>query len=183
MEARISAAAVLEVPIDTGDSGASPDAQNVPTWTERGSASQSRGLKRKQEEHELAIKTGVQSAAAVDALLKSVRREIQEDLAYAVGDCTPCPSEATVSKAMVIAHEMALRFNKQTWVDIAGFVASGGRVGVLAHSMETGRRITFYVDETGARAIQTSISQQPVWSSRVSVDDIPSLLEWIAHID
>ena len=134
------------------------------------------------QEKEASPAKAVQRAAAIESLLKSVRLEIEDEIvSRADGDSTP--SENSVSAALEIARELILKFYRQTWIDIAGFVASGGRVAILAHSMETGRRVTFYTDGLATRAIQTGVSDEPVWSSPGNMGGVRALANWIMHVD
>ena len=175
MQAQISCAAVTErlAIVDSDRYG----------LTLRGSASQSGRHTPKPEEPPQSINLGVQGAAAVDSLLTSVRLEIEEDLTDLLEPYSLRSGDTCKSLAIEIARKMALRFYKQPWVDIAGFVANDGRIAVLAHSMETGRRITFYVDhEAKIQAIRTSVSEEPVWSA-AGIQEVPLLVDWIVHID
>jgi len=178
MEVLFSAAAVSAIPIKKDY----PAGQGMHVWIVRGSASQSRELEREPDDDPPSIDPGVQIAAAVESLVNSVRLEIDQDLAGRHEEGTPHPTAICKSLAIKVAREMALRFYKQTWVDIAGFVANDGRIAVLAHSMETGRRATFYVDEAHMQVIQTSVSGDPVWLA-ATLEEVPSLLNWITRID
>jgi len=129
------------------------------------------------------VSLGVQSAAAVDSLLKSVRREINEDLDEIPESETARPTEVGISRAIEVARELAMRFHRQPWVDVVGFVANGARAAVLAHSMETGRRITFYADADRIRAIRAAVSGQPEWFELQDMEEVRSLLSWITRVD
>jgi hypothetical protein len=129
------------------------------------------------------VSLGVQSAAAVDSLLKSVRREINEDLDEIPESETTRPTEVGISRAIEVARELAMRFHRQPWVDVVGFVADRGRAAVLAHSMETGRRITFYADGDRIRAIRAAVSGQPDWFEPRDMKEVRSSLGWITRGD
>jgi len=183
LKAKISTAAVLDFPVSTDESAETPPDRSFNDCNVRASASQSRTSQHKSKDQQYSIDPGVQSAAAVESMLKSVRREIKEDLAEMLEDGSTRPTDRCISRGMEVAREIALRFHKQTWVDVAGFVASGGRIAVLAHSMETGRRVTFYTDDAGIRAIQTSVSGEPISSEPENMEMVRSVLDWITHID
>jgi len=124
----------------------------------------------------------IEEAAAVDAVLTSVQSEINDDLSEIRSNAEQLCSEKAVVGAMKIARELALQFAAQPWIDIVGFVDTG-RAAVLAHSIETGRRITFYLDDICVRALCTGVSEEPVWSEPQDDQGVRGLFGWICGID
>ncbi len=176
MKLLVSATALSTIPIERFDQPV--DATPVERYgcRLRGSASQG-------DTHAASFDRGVQSAAAVDFLLKSVRLEIDEDLEETAHGEAARPTQRTILRAIEVARELAMKFHRQPWVDVVGFVADRARAGVLAHSMETGRRITFYAEGDRIRAIRAAVSGRPDWFEPLDMEEVRLSLDWIARID
>jgi len=180
-----SATGVRTIPIEEGDQASDLNPKEWYGWRLRGSASQSRNvnnIKRGDLPAEM-IDSGVRSAAAIDALLRSVRFEIDEGLVESTDDQGMRPSDSSIAQAMEVARQLALSFHRQPWVDVVGFVTNDRRTAVLAHSMETGRRITFYTDGQQIRAIKAAVIGKPEWFEPQDVKEVRSALSWITRVD
>jgi hypothetical protein len=74
---------------------------------------------------------------------------------------------------------LADRFWPNDAVKVVGFVGDDGEIGIVAHSMDSGRRITFYVTSDAIRAIRTGATEKPSWFQVEDIEQIPSLLDWV----
>jgi hypothetical protein len=87
-----------------------------------------------------------------------------------------------IDRAMQFARELALKYARQPWIDVVGFADDPVRVSVLAHSMETGRRLTVYVEDKRARIIRTGANDEPIWSEVTRPEELLPLLDWVTGV-
>lgn len=121
----------------------------------------------------------VTSVAAVKSLLAVVRREIEDEAAAADEEHRPGPSRDSWEAALRVAGHIADRIHAKPWIDLAAFVEDDGRVGVLAHSSELGRRITVYCGNSDMRVIQTGVSGKPTWLELTTESEVRDALAWV----